>query len=143
MINFIEGKIFLREKNILFFSDEELDVIAQEGLIEKRKDPVGTYYYVESEVDGMRFGVFIGLGEKRINWLRLHWLDSPVKGWEDVSEKAMKDEYRLLSNFVEKNVGVPAENMGNRKRMWRLTWGQLEVSYEPRSYQADIFMKPR
>jgi hypothetical protein len=142
MINFIEGHIILREKNLLTFSEEELNALAQEGLIEKRKDPVGTYYYVEDEADGMRFGVFIGLAEKRINWLRLHCLDSPVKGWEDVSEKAMKDEYRLLSNFVEKNVGISPDK-GNRKRTWSLTWGQLEVSYEPRTFQVDIFMKPR
>ena len=142
MINFNEGQIILSEKNILAFSAEELDALAQDGSIAKRKDPVGSYYYVEDEADGMRFGVFIGLGERRVNWLRLHWLDSPVKGWGDVSEKAMKDEYRLLSNLVEKNVGVPPIK-GNRKRTWDLTWGQLEVSYEPRTFQVDIFMTPR
>lgn len=91
----------------------------------------------------MRFGVFIGLREKRIDWVRLSWLDSPVKGWDDVSEKAMKDEYSLLSNFVEKGVGGPPYNKENRKRTWRFKWGQVDVTYEPRAYQADIFMKPR
>jgi hypothetical protein len=91
----------------------------------------------------MRFSVFISLREKRINWLRLHWLDSPIKGWGDVSEKSMKDEYCVLSNFVEKTVGGPPDSKKNRKRTWRLKWGQLEVCYEPRAYQADIYMKFR
>jgi DNA-binding transcriptional ArsR family regulator len=143
MISFIEGKINLGEKNILAVSDKDLSVLAEQGLIEKREDGVGTYYYVEAEADGMRFGAFISLREKRIDWVRLSWLDSPVKGWDDVSEKAMKDEYRLLSNFVEKEVGGPPENKGNRKRTWRFKWGQVDVTYEPRAYQANIFMKPR
>lgn len=143
MINFTEGQINLGAKNILAASDEDLNALAEDGLIEKREDAVGTYYYTEAEVDGMRFGVFISLRQKRIDWLRFSWLDSPMKGWDDVSEKAMKDEYRLLSNFVEKSVGRPPDNKRNRQRTWRFKWGQLEVSYEPRAYQADIFMKPR
>jgi hypothetical protein len=143
MINFIEGQINLGKKNILAVSDEDLNALAEDGLIEKREDAVGTYYYTEAEADGMRFGVFISLREKRIDWLRLSWLDSSMKGWDDASEKAIKDEYRLLSNFVEKRVGRPPDNKRNRQRAWRFKWGQLEVTYEPRAYQADIFMKPR
>jgi hypothetical protein len=143
MINFVEGKINLGKKNIFAFSDEELNSLAEEGLIEKRKDNVGNYYYVEAEADGMKFGAFISLQGNRINWVRLSWLDSPIKGWNDASEKAMKDEYHLLSNFVEKVVGSPPDNKGNRKRAWRFKWGEVEVTYEPRAYQADIYMKPR
>jgi hypothetical protein len=143
MINFIEGKINLGEKNILAISNEDLKSLAEEGLIEKREDAAGIYYYAETEADSMRFGAFIGLRENRINWVRLNWLDSPIKGWDDVSEKAMKDEYRLLSNFVEKAIGSPPENKVNRKRTWRFKWGQVEVTYEPRAYQADILMKPQ
>lgn len=143
MINFSEGQINLGEKNILAVSVEELEDLAEEGLIQKRKDNVGTYYYVEDETDDMRFRVYISVREKRIEWLRLHWLDSPMKGWDDVSDKAMMDEYRLLSNFVEKRVGRPPDNKRNRERTWNFKWGDVEVSYEPRAYQADIFMKPR
>jgi hypothetical protein len=143
MINFIEGKINISEKNILTFSDQDLNALAEEGLIDKREDAVGTYYYAEAKADRMRFGVVISLQEKKIDWLRLSWLDSPIKGWDDASEKAMKDEYRLLSNFVEERVGRPPDNKRNRKRTWCFKWGQLEVCYEPRAYQADIFMKPR
>lgn len=143
MINLIEGKIKLGGKNILTVSDEDLNALVEEGLIEKREDAVGTYHYVEAETGGMRFGVFFSLREKRIDWIRLSWLDSSVKGWEDVSEKTMKDEYRLLTNFVEKAVGAPPDNKGHRKCTWRFKWGQVEVTYEPCAYQADIFMKPR
>jgi hypothetical protein len=145
MINFAEGKINLGAKNILAASDyEDLNSLAEEGLIEKRETGGGrTYYYVEAVADDMRFGVFIRLREKKIEWLRLSWLDSPMKGWDDVSEKAMKDEYRLLSNLVEKMVGGPPDNKRNRQRTWRFKWGQVEVSYEPRAYQADIFIVPR
>jgi hypothetical protein len=144
MINFIEGRINLGAKTILTTSNyEDLDDLANEGLIEKRADAGGPYFYAESVKDGMRFSVFISLRHKGIEWLRLHWLDSPIKGWDDVSEKAMKDEYRLLSNFVEKVVGSPPNNKGNRKRTWSFNWGQVEVTYEPRAFQADIFMKPR
>lgn len=144
MINLTKGQINFGDKNILAVSNEELNALAEKGLIEKRETGGGRpYYYVEAAADGMRFGVFIRLREKRIEWLRLSWLDSPVKGWDDVSEKAMKDEYRLLSNFVEKVVGSPPDHKKNRQRTWRFNWGQVEVSYEPRAYQADIYMVPR
>lgn len=144
MINFIEGKINLGGKSISIASNyEELSVLAQEGLIEKREDARGIYYYAEADADGMRLGVFISLREKKIEWLRLHWLDSPMKGWDDVSEKLMMDEYRLLSNLVKKQVGAPPNNRRTATRTWRFKWGQVNVSYEPRSFQADIFMKRR
>lgn len=143
MINFIEGQIKLDKKNILVTSDEDLNALIEEGIIEKREDSIGTYYHFENEVNSMRFGVFLSLRNKKIDWIRLSWLDSPVKGWDDVSDKAMMDEYHLLSNFVEKEVGSPPGNKGNRKRTWHLEWGRIEVAYEPRAYQADIFMRPR
>jgi hypothetical protein len=145
MVNFIEGQINFGAKNISFASDyEDLNTIAEEGLIEKRETGSGTiYYYVEAMANDMRFGVFITLREKRIDWIRLSWLDSPIKGWDDVSEKGVKDEYRLLLNIVEKMVGGPPDNKKNRQRTWRFTWGQLNVSYDLRAFQADIYMKPR
>jgi DNA-binding transcriptional ArsR family regulator len=144
MINFIDGKINLGGKSISIASNyEELSALAQEGLIEKREDAGGIYYYAEAEADGMRLGVFISLREKKIEWLRLHWLDSPMKGWDDVSEKLMMDEYRLLSNLVKKQVETPPNNRKTATRTWRFKWGQVNVSYEPRSFQADIFMKRR
>ena len=143
MINFIEGQIKLDKKNILATSDEDLNALIEEGIIEKREDSIGTHYHFENEVNSMRFGVFLSLRNKKIDWIRLSWLDSPVKGWDDVSDKAMMDEYHLLSNFVEKEVGSPPGNKGNRKCTWHLEWGRIEVAYEPRAYQADIFMRPR
>lgn len=145
MIDFTEGRINLGEKNILTVSSGEgLNRLAAEGIIEKRKTGRGRiYYYIEATSSALRFGVFIRLREKRIEWLRLHWLDSSMKGWDDVSEKGMKDEYRLLSDFVEKLVGRPPDNKRNSQCTWRFNWGEVEVAYEPRAYQADIFMKPR
>jgi hypothetical protein len=144
MINLAEGKITLGERNILTVSDvEELNALTGEGLIEKRITGIGrTYYYLEAVEDGMRFAIFIRLREKGIEWLRMHWLDSPMKGWDDISEKAMTDEYRLLSNFVEKRVGRPPDNRKNRQRTWRFKWGHVDVTYEPRAFQADIFIVP-
>jgi hypothetical protein len=86
-----------------------------------------------------------GTVEKRIHWLVLHWLDGPCtsKGRDGVSEKALKDEYRQILNFVEKSVGNPPDNKRNRQRTWRFKWGQVDVSYEPRDFVAAIFMKPR
>ena len=144
MINFIDGKINIGEKNILAVSNDDLNTLAEQGLIEKRE--IGgsrIYYYVEAAEEDMRFGVSIKLRNNEVEWLRLHWLDSPMKGWDDVSENAMKDEFRLLSDFVEKRVGRPPDNKRNRQRTWRFKWGQIEASYEPRAYQADIFMVPR
>jgi len=66
-----------------------------------------------------------------------------MKGWDDVSEKAMTDEYRPLSNFVKKKVGAPPNNIRTGTRTWRFNWGQLNVSYEVRSFDVAIFMKPR
>jgi hypothetical protein len=142
MINFTEGKIDLCGKNILAASDEELVSCALKGIVEKRKDRVGTYYYFENEANNVRFGVILSLRNKRMDWARLSWLDSPVKDWDDVSDKAMMDEYKFLANLVEKEVGFPPDNKGNRKCTWRFDWGRIEVTYEPRAYQADIFMKP-
>ena len=146
MINFNEGKIIIsNKKNISAESNyDDLYTLAEEGLIEKREGSGGkNYYYVEAVEDGMRFGVFIRLREKKIEWLLLRWLDRPITGWDNASEKALKDEYRLLLNFVEKKVGGPPNNKKNRQRTWRFNWGQVEVSYEPRSFDAAIFMVPR
>jgi len=144
MINFTDGQINLGEKNILAVSNEDLVTLAEEGLIEKREIGGGKiYYYAEAAVDDMRFGVFIRLREKRIEWVRLHWLDSSMKGWDDVSEKGVKDEYRLLCDFVEKIVGGPPNYIKNRQRTWSFKWGQIDVSFDLRAFQADIFMVPR
>jgi len=143
MINFIEGKINIGEKNILAVSNEELSNLAEEGLIEKRKDAVGIYYYFEDETDGMRFGVTISLRERKIQWLRLHWLDSSMKGWDDVSVTEVKNEYHLLLNLVQKIVGRPPDIKKNREHTWRFKWGKIDVSFDLRAFQADIFMVPR
>ena len=144
MINFIEGKIISNGESISVATNyEDLNAFAEAGVIEKREDAGGRYYYFEAEEDGMRFGVFISLREKRIEWLLLRWLDRPMKGWDDVSEKAMTDEYRLLSNFVKTKLGAPPNNTKTGTRTWRLKWGQLNVSYEVRSFDVAIFMKPR
>jgi hypothetical protein len=91
----------------------------------------------------MRFGVFISLREKKIEWLRLSWLDSAMKDWDDVGDKALKDEYHMLLDLVEKSVGRPPDNKKNRQRIWCSKWGQIEVRYEPRAFQTNIFMVPR
>jgi hypothetical protein len=93
----------------------------------------------------MKFGIFISLKEKRIDYIALRWLDGPCtsKGWDGVSEKALKEEYRLLLNFVEQRVGCPADNKKNRQRTWRFKWGQVDVSYESRDFVTQIYMKPR
>lgn len=142
MINFIEGKINLGERNICTTSNyEELNSLVEEGLVEKREGNGRRTYYVEAVEDGMRFGVFIRLQEKnRVELILLRWLDRPTKGWDDASEKALKDEYRVLSNFVAKMVGTQHDCKKNRQRIWRFKWGQLEVSYEPRSFDAAIFI---
>jgi len=142
MINFSDGRLNIGEKNILAISNEELSSLAEQGLIEKRKDAVGTYYYVEDEADGMRFGVTISLKEKKIQWLRLHWLDSSMKGWDDVSVTEVKNEYHLLLNLVKKIVGRPPDIKKNREHTWRFKWGQVDVSFDLRAFQADIFMVP-
>lgn len=144
MIDFIEGQLNIGTKNLLAASDGDLITLAEDGLIEKRKTGRGeTYYYVKAEADGIRFGVFISLVKRRIEWLRLHWLDSPVKEWDDVSEKLMMDEYRLLSDLLKRQIGAPPDNRRTATRTWHLKWVQVNVSYEPRSFQADIFMKPK
>lgn len=146
MINFIEGKINLKAESVIVASDcGYLNALAEKGLIEKRKDPGNgeDYFYAEAIAEDLRFGVIISLRNKKIDYILLRWLDSPMKGWDDVSEKALKDEYRLLLNFVEKNVGAPPDINSTRKRTWRFKWGQVDVSYEPRSFDAAIFMKPR
>jgi len=146
MINFIEGKISVDEKTISVASDYAyLNALSEESSVEKRKDPGGgePYFYVEAVADGMRFGIFISLRDRKIEWLRLSWLDSSMKGWEDVSEKAVKGEYRILLNLIEKLVGRPPDSKKARLRSWRMEWGQLNVSYDLRAFQADIYMKPR
>ena len=107
MINFIDGKINVGGKNVFTFSDyDELNALAERNVIEKRKGPSNgePYFYVEDVVGSMRFGIVMSLREKRIEWFLLRWLDGPCtsKGWDDVSEKALKDEYRSLLNFVER-----------------------------------------
>ena len=144
MINFTEGKINLGEEILSVSSSfEDLENLAGKGLIERREDAGGRYYYVEVQEDAMRFGVFISLREKNIEWLLLRWLDRPIKSWDDASEKAMTDEYHLLSNFLKKQIGSSPNNIRTGTRTWRFKWGQLNLSYEVRSFDVAIFMEAR
>ncbi|MTV56394.1 hypothetical protein [Pseudoduganella buxea] len=145
MINFIEGKISTGAIDIrTTFDIQDLKNLAKKGLIEQRVNGRGKiYYYTETLAGGMRFGAFIRLREKRIEWLRLHWLDSPMRSWDDVSENGVKHEYLLLSEFIERSVESPPDKKGNRRLIWRFKWGELEVCYDLRAFQADIFMRPR
>jgi len=72
----------------------------------------------------------------------LHWLDSSMKGWDDVSVTEVKNEYHLLLNLVKKIVGRPPDIKKNREYTWRFKWGQVDVSFDLRAFQADIFMVP-
>ena len=144
MINFTEGKINLGEKIVSLSSNcGELENLAESGLIERREVVGDMHYYVEAQKDSMRFGVIISLRGKNIEWLLLRWLDRPMKSWDDVSEKAMTDEYHLLSNFVKKHTKARPNNVRTGTRTWRFKWGQLDFSYEVRSFVVAIFMKPR
>jgi hypothetical protein len=144
MINFTEGKINLGEEILSVSSSfEDLENLAGKGLIERREDAGGRYYYVEVQEDAMRFGVFISLREKNIEWLLLRWLDRPIKSWNDASEKAMTDEYHLISNFLKKQIGSSPNNIRTGTRTWRFKWGQLNLSYEVRSFDVAIFMEAR
>jgi hypothetical protein len=144
MINFTEGKINLGEEILSVSSSfEDLENLARKGLIERREDAGGMYYYVEVQEDAMRFGVFISLREKNIEWLLLRWLDRPIKSWDDASEKAMTDEYHLISNFLKKHIGASPNNIITGTRTWRFKWGQLNLSYEVRSFDVAIFMEDR
>lgn len=143
MINFNEGKIDIGEKNILAACDEELNKLADKGLIERRRDAVGTYYYVEDDTGSMRFSVTVSLTGKNIQQVRLHWLDSSMKSWNDVSEEGVKNEYHMLSNFVKKIIGRPPDTRRKRQHVWRLSWGHIRVEIDLRSFQADIFMIPQ
>lgn len=148
MINFDAGQIHLGAAVMRVAADcNELNALAEEGSIEKRKggSANGTYFYVEIVDDGLRFGVSVSLREEKIEWLLLRWLDGPCtsKGWDGVSEAALRDEYRRLLNFVEERAGVPPNQKKNRERRWRFNWGHVDVSYEPRSFDAAIFMVPR
>jgi len=145
MINFVDGKISLDTKHIhATCNSDDLNALAAEGLIDKKETNEGRiYYYFETVSDGLRFGIFIRLREKKIEWLRLNWLDSSMKAWDDVSEKALVDEYGLLSDFVEKSVKNASDIKKNRQRTWSFKWGKVEVSYEPRSFQTNIFIVPR
>lgn len=146
MINLLQGQLKLGPTRIFATSSyEDLDSLAEENVIEKRGDGEGTYFYVEAVVDDMLFGVFITCREKKIHSMILRWLDGPCtsQGWESVSEEALRDEYRLLSNFVKKNVGASADEKKLGTRTWRLKWGRVDVSYEARDFAVAIFMLPR
>lgn len=146
MINFIEGQVSLDEKNIVSVSNyEDLSALAAKGLIEKREYPGGVYYYNDYAIDDMRFGIFISLKDQIIDYIALRWLDGPCtsKGWKDVSENALKKEYRLLLKLVELKVGRPPDSKRDRQRTWRFAWGQINVSYESRDFVTQIYMKPR
>ncbi|WEF31943.1 hypothetical protein [Pseudoduganella chitinolytica] len=123
--------------------DAALSAFAEEGLIEKRENDRGeTYYHVEAVEDGMRFGAFIGAQASTIKWITLRWLDGPCtsKGWDGVSEEALREEYRLLLDFVKKQAGGPPASKRDRQRTWRFKWGHVDVNYEPRDFVVAIFM---
>ena len=142
MINFMERKIEFGENSVCL--NTAYDAIGKlvKQSIDKRKTGRGTiYYYVEASANDTRFGVFINLQDENIELIRLSWLDSPMRSWEDVSEKAVKEEYNMLLNVVENLVCRAADNKGIRLRSWMFHRGQIDVTYNLRAFQADIFMK--
>jgi len=101
MINFTEGKINLGEKIISVSSNcKELESLAENDLIE-RPEVVGDMHFTSKLRKTAGGLVFLSRFEKNIERLLLRWLDRPMKSWDDVREKAMTDEYHLLSNFVK------------------------------------------
>lgn len=144
MIDFIKGAISIGEKSIsCVTSTEDLSELANENVIEKRRDFGGLYYYFESETEDLRFKGFISLKEQKIKWILLRWRDSSNRSWDDASEEAMIEEYRMISNFIKKKIGASPNKSKTGTRSWRLKWGQLDVSYEIRSCDVAIFMTPR
>lgn len=148
MINFPEGKIDLGVRTIRIASARiDLDALAEHGLIGKRKDAGNgvPYLYVETLAEGMRFGVSISSGENKIKSLVLHWLDGPCtgKGWDGVSDELLREEYRLLLKFVQKNGGGRPDSKQEGQSMWRFKWGQVVVSCQRRDFVTAIFMTPR
>lgn len=144
MINFVEGNVSIGDKIISVKTNyDDLKNLAKENFIKERESGSGKYYYLETESDGMKFGGFISLQDKRIKWILLRWLDRPIQSWDDASEEAMIEEYRMISNFIKKKIGASPNKSKTGSRSWRLKWGQLDVSYEIRSCDVAIFMTPR
>lgn len=146
MINFISGQIGFAEDSVFSNSSyEELTTIAQNSSIEKGEDPGGPYFYAEKVQGGIRFEIYISLKGKKIDYIVLRWPDGPYtsKGWDGVSEKRLKDEYRSLLKFVQITVGRPPDTNGNRNRIWYFEWGQVSVSYESRDFITQIYMTPK
>jgi hypothetical protein len=83
------------------------------------------------------------VARKNIEWLLLRWLDRPIKSWYGASEKAMTDEYHLISNFLKKQIEASPNNIRTGTRTWRFKWGQLNLSYEVRSFNVAIFIEAR
>jgi hypothetical protein len=147
MIDFVEGKIYFGERGVLITSHPVVwSSLAEEGLVEIRTSPAGgtAHFYAEVMTDGMRFGVTVCPRQEKIDWLVLHWLDGPCtsKGWDGVSEEALRQEYRLLLRFLQMAAGSPDEK-SERQRTWYFKWGRAELCYQPRDFVAAIFMTPR
>jgi len=144
MINLIQGQINIGEAIIKVTSrSEELDVLADRGLIEKRENPGDLRYHLESEADRLRFAVSISVRDDRIEWLLLRWLDSPMKSWDDVTKQLVTDEYRLLSSFVKRQVGARADSKRFRTRTWHVKWGKIDVNCNEHEFSVSICMMPK
>ncbi|MFC3469405.1 hypothetical protein ACFOHT_05970 [Massilia oculi] len=146
MINFTEGKISLGEESISVASDyKDLIILADEGFIEKPEDAGGIYYCADCLAHDMRFGIFISLKEKRIGYIALPWLHGPCTsiGWGDVSEKALKKEYCMLSKFLEESVGRLSDNKKYAVYVALHVRRQVDVSYELREFVTQIYIEPR
>lgn len=148
MINLVKGTITCNAMIISVASDyTHMNALGENRLVEKRNDLSGgaPYFYFETIEKDMRIGVTISMIKENVEWILLRWLDGPCtsKGWDDVSEKGLKDEYRTLINFVEKKAGRAPDSKKNWQCAWRFNWGQVKVSYEPRSFEVAIFLTPR
>lgn len=145
MIDFTEGKIEIGVGKIRITSTEhDIHALSDKGLIQKGEDETGVYYYFNLIYKNLKFEVSFRFQEKKVDRLVLHWLDGPCtsQGWDGVDEKKLADEFCTLLNFVEKEIGRPPDHKKNRQRTWRMLWGNVAVSYEPRDFIVAIYMKP-
>jgi hypothetical protein len=98
----------------------------------------------------LKFNVSLIFREGRISGIHGFLSHGPMSpfDWNRVTEQMLKDEIRVLTRFVESQLGRPADRDSNPfapafGKVWDMPWGTVVAAGEPRSFTCGIYLTPR
>lgn len=60
--------------------------------------------------------------------------------WDDVSEKKLKEEVKLIEAAATAELRKPPDRKGHLLRSWLFSWGEIQAAAETKSFQCGLYL---